>query len=201
MRKMALMLGVALVMSAGPTLAQDSKAKDGAKPADQGFTTGEPIAKPVEPSQPAPGKPYVKATYDDWQVHCIPDPKGGKDRCQITQLLHQADGNPIIEVSMSPLAPGQAAVAGAAVITPLETLLIPQLTIKIDDGDAKRYPFAFCNPRGCIARVGFTAPELAALEKGKKAVLTIVSAQNPGKQIDVDMSLKGFSKAYDSLLN
>jgi len=205
MQKFAVMLGAALV-AAGSALAQTAPATGTAPQEDSsGFATGQPVTQapgaPIATQANAPAKPYVKDTSGDWEIRCVPLPEGGKDHCQLYQLLRQPDGTPIVEVSMGPLPTGQAAVAGAVIITPLETLLPPQLTMQIDAGEAKRYPFAFCNRQGCVSRVGFTAPDLAELEKGSKATLTIYSIANPKAPITIEMSLKGFSKGYDSLLD
>ena len=43
------------------------------------------------------------------------------------------------------LAEGAEAVAGATVLTPLETLLTQMVTLTIDGGKAKRYPFTWCD--------------------------------------------------------
>ena len=66
------------------------------------------------------------------------------------------------------------AAAGATIIVPLETLLTAGLRFGIDAAEPKVYPFTFCAQIGCVARIGFTADELASFKKGAKGVLTIV---------------------------
>ena len=82
---------------------------------------------------------------------------------------------------------------------PLETLLTANLMLTIDTSKAKVYPFTFCGQIGCIARIGFTAEEVAQFKKGAKATMTIVPAAAPDQQVDLDVSLKGFTSGYDAV--
>ena len=52
---------------------------------------------------------------------------------------------------------------------------------------------------GCVARVGFTAEEIAAFKAGGKATMTIVPAVAPDKTVALDMSLKGFTAGFDAV--
>ena len=104
----------------------------------------------------------------------------GEDPCQMYQLLRDADGNATAEITMFPLPPGEQAVAGATILTPLETLLTAQLVMQVDGGAAKRYPFTFCTAIGCIARVGFTAAEVDAFRGGAEATWQLVPVAAPG---------------------
>ena len=90
------------------------------------------------------------------------------------------------------------AIAGATVTVPLETLLTAQLTISVDGGKGKRYPFSFCTPIGCIARIGFTAEDIATFKKGAKATVTLVPAPAPDQKVELDMSLSGFTNGYNA---
>jgi invasion protein IalB len=69
-------------------------------------------------------------------------------------------GSPVAEYNLNPIQSDGRVVAGANVITPLETLLTQQLTIQMDDENAKIYPFAFCVQMGCVARIGLTQDDL-----------------------------------------
>ncbi|NHW17240.1 invasion associated locus B family protein, partial [Escherichia coli] len=89
------------------------------------------------------GSTYVSETFGDWEQRCVRRPEGN-DPCQIYQLLRDADGNAVAEMSVFPLPAGQPAVAGSTIITPLETLLTKNITIAVDGGQARRYPFEFC---------------------------------------------------------
>lgn len=82
-------------------------------------------------------------------------------------------------------------------MVPLETLLPAQLSLSIDGGPSKRYQYAFCNPIGCVAQIGLTEEEIALMKKGKEAKVSLVPAPAPDQRIDLTLSLKGFTAAYD----
>ncbi len=144
------------------------------------------------------GTPYSAGTSGDWEERCVRAP-GGHDPCQLYQLLKDSNGNSVAEFAISALAPGQVAVAGATVVTPLETLLPRGVTLQIDSLPAKVYSYLFCAPQGCIANVGFTADELAAMKKGQKILLDVASVQSPDQPVQLTISLKGFSQGLDAV--
>lgn len=152
-------------------------------------------------SGPRVGEQYVKDVSGSWEVRCVKAEEGQKDRCGVYQLLRELAGNPIAEINVFTLAPGGEAVAGANIITPLETLLQPQIRISIDGAEARLYPFSFCRQNGCYARVGFTALDLAALERGTAAEIVIFGLGNPDTPVQIAMPLDGFTAAYDMLFD
>jgi invasion protein IalB len=123
----------------------------------------------------------------------------GSDPCQLYQLLKDAQGTSVAEISLFPLPPGQQAIAGATIVAPLETLLTEQLTLAVDGATPKRYPFTWCAPLGCIARVGFTQAEIDGFKKGAKATMTIVPVAAPDQKVVLDISLKGFTAGFDAV--
>lgn len=145
---------------------------------------------------PRVGDTYIKEELGDWDLRCIKT-DGDTDPCQMYQLLNDQQGSPISEFTLFKLPEGGQAKAGATVVVPLETSLSNQLTIKIDDGIAKRYPFAFCNQVGCYARIGLTEEDVNKFKQGSKAVLTIVPIVAPDQTVTVDLSLSGFTASYD----
>ncbi|MDW4496514.1 invasion associated locus B family protein [Sulfitobacter sp. D35] len=142
------------------------------------------------------GQPYVTETIGAWSMRCIRTDTD-TDPCQMYQLLEDAQGAPVAEFSLFRLPSGNQAAAGATVVVPLETALQQQLTIRVDGGSARRYPFAFCNPIGCYARVGFTSADVDAFKRGREAILTIVPALAPDQQVELSLSLDGFTASYD----
>jgi invasion protein IalB len=154
------------------------------------FSTGEVVGGEGEDDS------YVGNTHQDWEMICV-RVEDEEDPCQMYQLLRDAEGNPTAEISIFPLPAGQDAVAGATVLTPLETLLTAQLVMSVDGGSARRYPFTFCTAIGCIARVGFTQEEIDAFRGGAEAVWTLVPVAAPDQTVDLTMSLMGFTAAYE----
>lgn len=144
------------------------------------------------------GQPYTKETIGAWEMRCIKT-EGETDPCQMYQLLDDGEGAPVAEISLFRLPGSGKAEAGATIIVPLETALPRQLSISVDAGKARRYPFAFCNPVGCYVRLGLTAEDVAAFKRGNTAKITIVPALAPDQTVDLTLSLTGFTASYDQV--
>lgn len=138
---------------------------------------------------------YTRATYDDWDLQCIKT-EDGKDPCQIYQVIQDKNGGNVADISLFGLPRNDQAAAGATIMVPLDTLLTQNLKMSIDGAQAKIYPFTFCQPMGCFARIGLTTDELNAFKKGNKATISIVPLAAPTQQVNADISLKGFTRAY-----
>ena len=174
--------------------------------------TGETAETPAAPApdvlslgEEAIPEPYFKSESGDWKIQCLRDPAlpEGEDTaneaCQLFQVLQDSNGTNVAEVTIFPLPAGGKAVAGANILVPLETLLSAQLTMQVDTGKARRYPYSFCSPIGCFARVGFTAEDIAAMKKGANAKVILRPAPAPDEVVTLDMSLSGFTAGFDSL--
>lgn len=156
-----------------------------------------------EDADPAPvaGKPYTREVIGSWEMRCIKGEEGSTEEepCQMYQLMNDGQGAPVAEVSLFRLPAGGKAVAGATIIVPLETSLPSQVTLAIDGGKARRYPYAFCNPIGCYVRLGLTGDDVAAFKRGNEAVMTIVPALAPDQKFELTLSLTGFSASYEKV--
>lgn len=182
-------------------------AQDTTAPAPDAPATATPsdTAAPVATDTPAPdaapadgvGTMYVAATNGAWEQRCI-RAADGSDPCQMYQLLKDENANAVAEITILVLPDGQQAVAGSQIMVPLETLLTEQLILQIDSSPAKIYPFTWCAAQGCVARIGFTASDIAALKKGSNATITIVPVVAPDQKVKLTASLKGFTAAYDA---
>lgn len=148
-------------------------------------------------STPQVGQTYVREIEQDWEIQCVRTEDRENEPCQMYQLLQNEAGNPVAEVSLFKLPQGGQAVAGATVIVPLETALQAQLRIAVDGAQSKRYPYSLCNQIGCFARIGLTESDLNGFKRGAKAVVTIVPFVAQDQQIQLEMSLKGFTASYD----
>lgn len=195
----ALMLG-----AAGVTFAQET-----VKPAEE--ETAAPQAETATDVEsqlslgedanavPAVGQPYTKEIIGDWEMRCIKAEEGSDDPCQMYQLLADSDGTPVAEFSLFRLPNGGKAKAGATIVVPLETSLPQQVTITVDGSNSRRYPYAFCNPVGCYARIGLTNDDLSRFKRGNTAVITIVPALAQDQKVELPLSLTGFTAAYDDV--
>ncbi len=148
---------------------------------------------------PGIGEPYAREVIGAWEMRCLRVEEGQEEPCQMYQLMDDGQGAPVAEVSLFRLGGGGKAVAGANIIVPLETALTEQLTVSIDGGSARRYPFAFCAPVGCYVRLGLTAEDVSAFKRGREAKITIVPALAPDQKVELVLSLEGFTASYDKV--
>ena len=162
-----------------------------------GFSTGQTL-------DTQRGTIYTREEHKAWQLRCVRTEDGAEsanDPCQLYQLLRDQQDNAVAEISLVGLPDGQGgAVAGATIITPLETLLTQQLTLRVDGGSAKRYPFNWCTQIGCFSRVGFTADEIAQFKRGAAATISIVPVAAPEQKVQLSVSLSGFTAGYDGMI-
>jgi len=207
-RSKTFILALALGLAAGlPATAQDDAgASDDAAPGDQVQPEGDvpggalpelDLGEQID-TEPATGQPYIREEFTDWALRCIQAPEGQPDPCELYQLLRDADGNEVAEFSVVPLPEGGEAVAGATVVAPLETLLTEQLVITVDGGEARRYPFRFCNRAGCVAQIGLTDAQVTQLKRGSAAQVRLVPAAAPDEEVVLDVSLSGFTAGYNA---
>jgi invasion protein IalB len=198
-RTLALAAGLGLAVLTAAQ-AQEAPAKSTTPTIDlsmgQEVSEGEPAL--ASPETAEVGQTYLASNFEIWEQRCVKT-EDGSDPCQLYQLLKDAAGGPVAEISMFDLPAGSQAAAGATVIVPLETLLTANMQIAIDNGKAKIYPFTFCAPIGCISRIGLTAQEVDQFRKGAGAVLTIVPAVAPDQKVALNISLKGFTAGFKAV--
>lgn len=195
MLRSALIASLALAMTA-PVWAQETTTEtDDAAPAGETPST---LSMGVDEG-PQLGQTYVEAEFGDWVKRCIKTEQE-TDPCQLYQLLTDEEGNPVVEVNLFKLENSGQAVAGAAIVVPLETLLTQNLTLGVDQGRAKVYPYTFCNVQGCVSRIGFSAEDIASFKAGNEGKVTIVPAGSPNNKVTVSMGLSGFTAGYDDLV-
>ncbi len=174
------------------TPAAEGEAATGETP--EGLSMGEEVV-----DENAPGTLFVADKFDAWELRCTRVEPGQKEPCYLFQLMKDENDNAIAEMNFVILANGGQAVAGGTVVAPLETLLTKQVTLAVDAGAKKRYPFRFCSVVGCYSQIGFSNADVASFKRGNEVLLSIVPAYAPDETITVKLSLAGFTKAYEGL--
>ena len=192
---LALMLALAAAPLMAQTTEEPAKTEEAAPAAP-----AEDLSLGQEVGGNGVGSTYTSATFEAFEQRCVRT-EAGVDPCQLYTLLKDKDGNSVAEFTMFNLPKGSEgpAVAGATFIAPLETLLTAGLQLQIDGAKGKVYPFTFCTQIGCIARIGFTAEEVAGMKKGAAALLTIVPFVAPDEKVELSMPLKGFTAGLDAV--
>jgi len=176
----------ALLTGLAPAWAQDQQTGTGPD-----LPVGEPVTQ-----DKVPGQAYIRETNGDWGMECLYVPEGQEEPCQMFQALLDDSGNTVANVRIFRLPEGVQAAAGALIAVPLETLLTAQLTLGIDEGITKRYPFTVCDRLGCYARIGFTNEDITAFKKGAVAKLGLVPYVAPDQRLQLSLSLKGFTASF-----
>jgi invasion protein IalB len=183
---LALMLTAALGL-AGPAAAETDEApRPGA-----GLPLGEEVGE-------AAGDVYVAGEFDDWTKVCERTPDGS-DPCLLTQLIVDPEGNPAAEINIYRLPPGGEAVAAANIVLPLGTILSQQISLRVDGGTERRYPFFVCDAGGCYAQIGLTAPVVESFRRGNTATMTVYFVFAPDRPAVLPISLRGFTAGFSAL--
>ncbi len=150
--------------------------------------------------QPDVGTAYVRETHGDWEMRCIVSPQNQPDPCQLYQLLDDAEGNPVAEFNLFDVPDEGELVAGATIVTPLDTLLTGQLRMAVDSNQARVYPFSFCQPVGCYVRLGLSDADIQSFRAGSEATIGIVPLQAPDQLVPLTLSLSGFTAGFEALV-
>ena len=159
--------------------------------------TGSAEALPT--GQTPVGTTYVDETHGDWEIRCIRAEEGQPEPCQLYQLMRDANGGAVAEFNIFDIPDEGQLVAGATIVTPLETLLTPGIRLRVDEGNWSEYPFAFCQTIGCFARLGLTEEDLTALRRGSRATVALVPLPAPDQLVQIAASLSGFTAGFAAL--
>ncbi len=188
---------VAVAVSVAPSLQAAAQQAAGQQAASEAL----PNQAQNQGEQQTPGQPYLVAEHQDWQIICARLDDGSGEYCEMYQLLREPNGQPVAEISIAALAETGDIVAGATITTPLETFLPAGLGFRLsaESEQMRIEPFRVCTVVGCIVRMGLTAEEVRALERGSDAFITIVPFVAPDQPVDVAVSLRGFTAAMRDL--
>lgn len=153
----------------------------------------------VAQQQGAP-QTLLKATHGAWEVHCLAD----NDRaCYMSQVANGGNGKPLVSVRIqkTPNLKGPKGEAIPAVIqiqAPLGVLLTAGLSLQVDAAQPGLAPYKFCTPQNCVVEEPVSDELIGRMKKGSAAKMGVISALN-GEKSEANVSLSGFTRAYDSL--
>lgn len=147
-------------------------------------------------AQNAAPKETVKATHGAWEVRCLE----GTNTCAMSQVGKTADGKRALLVTLQRVAgakaqDGKPIAAAMTVQTPLGVLIPYGLRLKIDGDKVVPLPLTRCIQAGCVSQAPMLAEAVTKMKRGSKAVFGYF-LQN---ETLVNVSLSGFTAAYDSL--
>ena len=152
----------------------------------------------LEPRDEAP-RAEVRARHENWVVRCQPAPEeafGAGEFCEMyQQVSEQETEQTVLEVVIGyPQGSGQPV---ALFNLPLGMRLPPGVELRVDDNEPVAFPVQLCLGTGCRADIELGETLVAQMRAGAEAVLTIVDPQ--GRNVELPMSLLGFSAALDAL--
>jgi len=157
---------------------------------------------PATDAAPAVGEPFVVAQHQDWEVVCSLVAEAGPELCEMYQLLIDPQEQPVAEISIIAFPAGNELAAGVTITTPLETLLPPGLAFRIGaEGQNRVEPYRVCTVVGCVVRMGLSEAEVDAMKRGADAFITLLAFVAPEQPVELRISLRGFTAAFDETRN
>ena len=173
---------LAVVSSAvSPTIAQEGSSGD-----DQNLSAGELV-------------PVVEEQHGSWFVICQ-QPAGQELECTMTQPVLNNQGTPAATVNIFPVTDSNLFTAAAVILTPLGTNLENGISLAVDSNSPRRYGFKFCLVDGCLARIGLLKSEVGSMKAGSVWRMVLYEGENVDNPLIFDMSLTGFTNAFDRLV-
>ena len=152
----------------------------------------------------AEGPTSLTETYRDWVVRCVTQPalegQAATARiCEMTQELRQQDsGQRVLALSVIQSA-DDADTASLTLVSPFGLLLSAGIQIEVTETRLLDMEFRTCLPAGCIALSVLTADQISALAAGD--IATVVLTDTNGQSLRLDVSLAGFTAAWNRIKN
>lgn len=178
-----------------------------AAPAAAQQTTPAPATEPPAGEQPAGEQPNANAKlgekFQDWQTVCEKRAEGESEVCGAIQEVKTKEGKLALWAAFGYLQPNA---QGPVMIfrVPYDLTDPPSgfrvakgAAISIDGGNQVDVPIEICAPGGCQVGILLEENFVKALKAGNKLNLTVPLAS--GQSATINLSLKGFTAAYDSL--
>ena len=138
--------------------------------------------------------------FDDWTRVCITDPNDNR-QCRIRQIVLNDSGGPIATVDIFKVSGDERFVAGIEILLPHGVIIENGFELQVDSALPRRYQFTTCLRDGCLVRIGVTGIELDRMKLGSTMTMVFYAGLGGAsdQQIDLNSSLIGFTRAFDSL--
>jgi invasion protein IalB len=138
----------------------------------------------------------AKPAESIWIKVCSTDQASKQKVCITRADLRGENGSFVSSVTIQQV--GEEKRYGLGVLMPLGVLLPPGVKLAVDGAPLATAQFTICLPQPpiCVGSVGAQGDFIDALKKGGKLTLTAQNSQ--GKDVNLDVSLVGFSKVFDS---
>mgnify|MGYP006428621615 CR=1 FL=1 len=134
-----------------------------------------------------------------WDIRCTKDDDGQEtDQCEMFSKISVKDtGQRVVEFAIRKAEKDPGRVAEGIIILPLGILLPPGVKMQIDSGEDYSFNLRSCTQAGCFAVVSLNQQLINQMKGGIEAKIRFANTQ--GKPIRLNLSLKGFTKAWNEL--
>jgi invasion protein IalB len=207
MFRLPITVAVAVLLTCGPSLAQDgiksaplpplSKSTRVIKehvnaPSAQRFADTAQATIPPSASEQLPnGASSITETYGDWTIACGID--NGAKICTLSQSQgDKQTGQRSFAIELRMPKDGK---TEGTILMPFGLKLDAGANLKLDDKDlGQGLRFSTCVPQGCLLPVSFPTVATDAMKKGKMLTVASLSLAN-GQAVSFNISLNGFTAA------
>lgn len=138
----------------------------------------------------------LSETYDAWTVQCVNkvDGENTQRTCQMSQELMQQNTRQRVLT----FAIGKSDQSSkATLVLPFGLLLSEGVRIQIAEEEILRGTFRTCLPAGCVVELDLPDEAIQKLQGAPTA--SVLMTANSGQPVKTDISLKGFSSAFQRL--
>lgn len=153
-------------------------------------------AQPAAPPAPQAVKVPLKAAPDqaDWLKVCGLDPSVNKTICYTTRDFVAENNQPVMAVAVYSIK--EEPRRFVRILVPLTFLIQPGIRFSAEGTQPVNARFQICLPQGCFVEGELNEATIAGL---KKATTLRIDMQNQiGQEVNFEVPLAGFAKAYDS---
>lgn len=159
------------------------------------------LAAPALAQAPAPGgapgpvKVTLKAAPEqgDWLKVCGEDPAAKKKICYTTRDFVAENNQPVMAVAFYSVKDDPKRFV--RILVPLTFLIPPGIRLSADGTTPVSAKFQICLPQGCFVEGDLTDATINGIKKGK--TLKIDMQNQIGQEVNFEVPLEGFAKAYD----
>lgn len=138
----------------------------------------------------------LSETYDAWTVQCVNRANGENTQrtCQMSQVLRQQKTNQRV-LTFAIGMDGKN--AKATLILPFGLLLSDGVRVQVAEEEILKGSFRTCLPAGCLVEIELSVETIKKLESAETA--SVLMTANSGQPVKTDISLKGFTSAFQRL--
>ena len=138
--------------------------------------------------------------FESWSVQCVRQQASEQRACFMYQPIFLKDGQRLLLFRVQknvPMSDGASAADIAVITVPLGVHLPSGIALQIDDNNPISFAYERCDQGGCFSGAVLEDDLLSALKSGTACKLSFNDLS--GQTITATLSLKGFTKAYNSM--